>query len=83
MFQEMLQSEGIELNDPVPVPSDPYLTLRNSLVETPNRDSDLKDILGIREGSRGYVSKGLPTARLLRYTAISSIMNGYYLIQVL
>ena len=42
------------MSEAVAVPSDPYLTKRASLAETPGRQSDLKDALGIREaGGRG------------------------------
>ena len=48
-MQELLYSEGIEVGVKVTVPSDPYLRQRAALADTPTRESDLKDVLGLRE----------------------------------
>ncbi|XP_069190607.1 EF-hand domain-containing protein 1 isoform X2 [Procambarus clarkii] len=40
--KEYLMSEGTELNNPLPIPSDPYTLLRQSRAESPSRASDLR-----------------------------------------
>ncbi|KAK7068833.1 hypothetical protein SK128_026560, partial [Halocaridina rubra] len=40
--KEYLISEGTELNNPLPIPSDPYNLLRRSRAESPSRGSDLR-----------------------------------------